>query len=67
MKLLDITEFQADTIEISLQQFIKEKRRRKRDAVVVQALAPMSTYRAAQLNTDEAGVSEINWLCLKKW
>jgi hypothetical protein len=54
-KVFDITDFQEDTIEISLQQ-IPDKRRRKRNAVVVEALSPMSTYRAAQLNTDESEV-----------
>jgi hypothetical protein len=39
-KVFDITEFQEDTIEISLQQS-KDKRRKKRNAVVVPALAPM--------------------------
>jgi hypothetical protein len=60
-KVFDITEFQEDTIEISLQQS-KDKRRKKRNAVVVPALAPMSTYRTAQLNTDESGVSQITSL-----
>ena len=54
-KVFDVTEFQEDTIEISLQQ-TPDKRRRKRNAVVVEALSPMSTYRAAQLNTDESEV-----------
>ena len=53
-KVFDITEFQEETIEISLRQ-ARDKRRGKRNAVVIHALAPMSTYRAAQLNTDESG------------
>ena len=51
----NITEFKNDTIEISLRQS-KDNRRRKR-AIEVYALASDATYRTAQLNTDESGVS----------
>ena len=59
-KVFDITEFQEDTIEISLQS--KEKRRRKRNAFKVDALVPASKYRAAQMNTDESGVGKKTFL-----
>ena len=55
VKVFNIAEFQGDTIEISLRQS-KDNRRRKR-AIEVYALASGTTYRTAQLNTDESGVS----------
>ena len=55
VKVFNIAEFQGDTIEISLRQS-KDNRRRKR-AIEVYALVSDATYRTAQLNTDEFGVS----------
>ena len=55
VKEFNITEFKNDTIEISLRES-KDNRRRKR-AIEVYALASGTTYRTAQLNTDESGVS----------
>jgi hypothetical protein len=55
VKEFNIAEFQGDTIEISLRQS-KDNRRRKR-AIEVYALVSDATYRTAQLNTDESGVS----------
>ena len=54
-KEFDTTDFQQDTIEISL-QLSANKQREKRNAIVVHALTPTSTYRTAQLNIDENGV-----------
>ena len=53
--VFDPTEFQLDTIEISLELPVN-KHRGKRNAIVVDELTPTSTYRTAQLNIDENGV-----------
>ena len=53
----NITEFQSDTVEISLRESRSSGRRKKR-AVEVYTLAPNATYRTAQLDTDESGVSK---------
>ncbi|CAB4021699.1 receptor-type tyrosine- phosphatase S [Paramuricea clavata] len=50
----NITEFQSDTVEISLRESRSSGRRKKR-AVEVYTLAPNATYRTAQLDTDESG------------
>ena len=51
----NITEFQNDTVEISLLEF-KGNRRRKRDAIDVYTLIPDTTYRITQMNTNGSGV-----------
>ena len=53
----NITEFQSDTVEISLRESRSSGRRKKR-AVEVYTLAPNATYRTAQLDTDESGVGK---------
>ncbi|XP_028402580.1 receptor-type tyrosine-protein phosphatase delta-like isoform X10 [Dendronephthya gigantea] len=54
-KEFNISDFQSDTIEISLQES-RNNRRRKREAVKIKnALRPNETYRTAQMNTDESG------------
>ncbi|XP_028402588.1 receptor-type tyrosine-protein phosphatase F-like [Dendronephthya gigantea] len=53
-KEFTIGDFQGDEIEILLRKF-KENRRRKREAVQVEALKPKVKYRATQMNTDEFG------------
>ena len=50
-----VTEFQGDSIEVSLRVY-KENERRKREAVEVPALTPGATYRFSQLNRDESKV-----------
>ena len=58
-KKFNISEFQNDTIEISLQVF-RNNTRRKRELVEIYALKPSATYRITQMNTNEFGVSMIN-------
>jgi hypothetical protein len=53
--VLDVTEFQEESIEISLQLY-ENRLREKRNAIVVHELTPGSTYRTAQLNIDADGV-----------
>jgi hypothetical protein len=54
-KKFNITEFQNDTVEISLLEF-KGNRRKKRDAIDVYTLIPDTTYRITQMNTNGSGV-----------
>ena len=54
-KVFPVTEFQGDSIQVSLRVY-KENRRRKREAIEVPVLTPGATYRVSQLNTDESGV-----------
>ena len=54
-KEFPVTEFQGDSIEVSLRTY-KENRRRKREDVEVPVLIPGATYRVSQLNTNESGV-----------
>ncbi|XP_028402574.1 receptor-type tyrosine-protein phosphatase S-like isoform X6 [Dendronephthya gigantea] len=53
-KQFNISDFKDDEIEILLRKF-KENRRRKREAVQVEALKPDEKYRTTQMNTDESG------------
>ncbi|XP_028402428.1 receptor-type tyrosine-protein phosphatase S-like [Dendronephthya gigantea] len=53
-KQFNISDFKGDKIEILLRKF-KENRRRKREAVQVDALKPDEKYRTTQMNTDESG------------
>ena len=53
-KEFDVTEFQGDSIAITLRE--QKKNRRRKRKVDVYALTPKATYRFAQLNTDELGV-----------
>ncbi|XP_028402427.1 uncharacterized protein LOC114525363 [Dendronephthya gigantea] len=53
-KEFNISDFKGDEIEILLRKF-KENRRKKREAVQVDALKPKVKYRATQMNTDEFG------------
>ena len=54
-KEFPVTEFQGDSIEVSLRVY-KENRRRKREAVEVPVLILGATYSVSQLNTNESGV-----------
>ena len=56
-KEFDVTEFQGDSITITLREH--EKNRRRKREVDVYALTPKATYRFAQLNTDEFGVCNL--------
>ncbi|XP_028402587.1 phosphatidylinositol phosphatase PTPRQ-like [Dendronephthya gigantea] len=53
-KEFNISDFKGDEIDILLRKF-KENRRRKREAVQVDALKPDKKYRTTQMNTDESG------------
>ena len=57
-KEFNISEFQNDTKEITL-QVSRNNRQKKREPVEIHTLRPSATYRTTQMNTDEFGVSSI--------